>query len=83
MSKQRKLVSRLLSRPRDFEWRELKLIMSAFGYELKTTGGSGRKFMHAETCAVFFMHEPHPSKILKSYQVNAAIDVLKKEKHIR
>lgn len=83
MSKQQKIVARLLSRPRDFEWRELKLVMVAFGYELKTTGGSGRKFIHRKTRAALFMHEPHPSRVLKAYQVNAAIDFLKQERHIQ
>jgi hypothetical protein len=83
MSRHEKLVARLLSRPRDFEWKELKLVMAAFGYELRTTGGSGRKFIGTQSQAVLFMHEPHPSKILKAYQVNAAIDFLKQEKHIQ
>lgn len=61
---------------------ELVLLMGVFGYEVKTTGGSGRKFIHQETRARLFMHQPHPAKILKTYQVREAIQFLKREKHI-
>jgi len=82
MSKRQKAIDRILSRPSDYEWAELALLMDAFGYELKTAGGSGRKFIHRETRATLFMHQPHPVKILKAYQVREAIRFLKQEKHI-
>lgn len=50
--------------------------MTACGYELKTTGGSGRKFLHIATGTLMFMHRPHPSNVLKAYQVKEAIDEL-------
>jgi hypothetical protein len=53
--------------------------MEHFGFELKTGGGSGRKFIHPETRATLFMHEPHPSSILKVYQVRDAVAFLTKE----
>ena len=77
MSKHQKLIVRLLSRPSDFEWAELRVLMDAFGYELKATGGSGRKFIHAQTRATLFMHEPHPARILKAYQIREIIHFLK------
>ncbi|MGC2161714.1 MAG: type II toxin-antitoxin system HicA family toxin [Silvibacterium sp.] len=82
MSKRQKAIDRLLSRPSDYEWAELAFLMEAFGYELKTSGGSARKFIHRETRATLFMHQPHPTKILKAYQVREAIHFLKQEKHI-
>lgn len=82
MSKRQKAIERLLSKPSDFEWNELTLLMEGFGYELKTTGGSGRKFIHRETRATLFMHQPHPSRILKAYQVRETIQFLKQERHI-
>lgn len=82
MSKREKAIARLLSRPSDYEWDELTYLMDAFGYDLKTSGGSGRKFIHRETNATLFMHQPHPSRILKAYQVRDAIQFLKQEKHI-
>jgi hypothetical protein len=81
MSKHVKLIARLLSKPTDFNWSELIVVMEAFGYELKTNGGSARKFAKPE--AVFFIHEPHPYKLLKAYQVRAVIAFLKQEGDIQ
>ncbi len=82
MTRHEKALQRLLSKPTDFTWNELKSLMEAFGYDLKTTGGSGRKFIHPLTDAVYFIHEPHPSKVLKSYQIRDAIRFLIREGHI-
>jgi hypothetical protein len=82
MTKRKKAVERLLSKPSDYEWGELRSLMEAFGYELKTTGGSGRKFIHPETKSSLFIHEPHPSKVLKVYQVKDVIHFLREERQI-
>jgi hypothetical protein len=73
---------RLLAKPTDFAWSELVSLMETFSYFLKTTSGSGRKFIHFETQATLFMHEPHPAKVLKSYQIREVIRFLKQEGHI-
>jgi hypothetical protein len=83
MAKIEKALKRLSSKPADFEWNEFKAIMQHFGFELKTTGGSGRKFIHSETRVSHFIHEPHPSGILKAYQVRDALAFLTKEGYIR
>ncbi|HEU4982747.1 MAG TPA: hypothetical protein VFT88_08695 [Acidobacteriaceae bacterium] len=83
MSKRQKAIDRLLSKPSDYEWDELAFLMDGFDYELKTTGGAGRKFIHRETRATLFMHQPHPARVLKSYQVREAIRFLKQEGHIQ
>jgi hypothetical protein len=82
MSKRQKAIDRLLSKPSDYEWDELTFLMEAFGYEVKTGGGSARKFIHCKSRATLFMHQPHPAKILKAYQVREAIHFLKQEKHL-
>ena len=79
MAKIEKALKRLTSKPSDFEWSEFKAVMQHFGFELKTTGGSGRKFIHRETRATHFVHEPHPSSVLKTYQVRDAVAFLTKE----
>ena len=66
----------------DYTWDELLSLMIALGYEVRTSGGSGRKFFDSATKALFFLHEPHPSKILKAYQVRAVIQFLRKERKI-
>jgi HicA toxin of bacterial toxin-antitoxin, len=82
MSNRQKAIDRLLSKPSDYGWDELTFLMEAFGYELKTSGGSARKFIHRKTRATLFMHQPHPAKILKAYQVRETIHFLKQEKHL-
>lgn len=82
MAKLQKAVARLLAKPVDYTWDELLSLMIALGYEVRTSGGSGRKFFDPATKALFFLHEPHPSKILKAYQVRAVIQFLRRERKI-
>ena len=83
VSRQLKAINRLLLKPPDFDWRELKTLMESFDYELKKSGGSSRKFIHRETRAVLMIHERHPSKVLKLYPVSAVIHFLRQEKHVK
>ena len=82
MSKEQKAIARLVAKPVDYTWDELSALMIALGYELRSSGGSGRKFFDPETKALFFLHEPHPLKILKAYQIRALIQFLRKERRI-
>ena len=82
MAKIEKALKRLCSKPTDFELNELRAIMLHFGFELKATGGSGRKFIHRDTRAAHFIHEPHPSKVLKAYQVRDVIAFLTREGYL-
>jgi len=79
VSKREKLLKRLASRPKDFTWAELASLMKALDYKLVVSSGSRRKFIHPVTAATMFLHEPHPAKVLKPYQVADAIDFLTKE----
>lgn len=82
MSKLQKAIDRLLAKPVDYTWDELMSLKTALGYELRASGGSSRKFYDPATQALFFMHEPHPSKILKAYQVRAVIQFLRQQRRI-
>ncbi len=79
MSKQEKALQRLTSVPKDFTWAELVTLMTKLSFQLEKAGGSGRKFVHTETGATLFLHQPHPGRILKLYQVRDAIYLLKGE----
>jgi hypothetical protein len=79
MSKQEKALRRLASKPKDYSWQELVGLMTGLSFTLEKAGGSGRKFVRAETGAILFIHEPHPDKTLKAYQVRDAVDILKRE----
>ena len=82
MSKHEKALQRLLSKPKDYTWTELVSLMSGLGCEMERSSGSGRKFINPETEATLFIHEPHPAKVLKPYQVRDAVDFLKRERYI-
>lgn len=82
MSKLQKAIARLLARPTDYGWEELVSLMEALGYELRTSGGSGRKFLDPQCGALLFLHEPHPGSILKAYQVRAVLQFLRREQKI-
>ena len=82
MSKQEKALRRLASRPKDFGWEELVTLMNGLGFALENAGGSGRKFVRAQTGAILFMHEPHPDRTLKAYQVRDAIEILRRERFL-
>ena len=79
MSRQEKLLKRIASRPKDFTWAELTTLMVSLGIQMTAASGSARKFINPSTSGRFNIHEPHPSNILKRYQVRDAIDFLKKE----
>jgi len=57
--------------------------MLALDFYMEKSSGSGRKFIHKVTQAVLFIHEPHPSKVLKSYQVRDAVTLLEREGFIK
>jgi len=82
MSKKEKLKKRFLSKPRDFTYDELVTLLTALGYEESNKGktsGSRVSFIHKVTKHIISLHKPHPSNILKAYQVSQLIDELTKQ----
>ena len=77
MSKHEKLIKRLLSKPKDFEWPEAVSILESMGFEVLHGSGSRRKFKHKDTNAIIILHEPHPQKTMKSYAIDEIIKTLK------
>jgi predicted RNA binding protein YcfA (HicA-like mRNA interferase family) len=76
MSKQDKLLRRLMSKPKDFEWSEAVAILESLGFETIKGGGSKRKFKHTKTNALISLHEPHPKSIMKLYAIELIIGTL-------
>jgi len=73
MSKGEKILNRFLSKPKDFRWSELKRLLGGLGYkEVKTgkTSGSRVSFMEPESKHVISLHKPHPTPVLKRYQLD-------------
>ena len=80
MSKKEKLIKRLFQRPKDFTYDEAKSLLQSFDYEEynkgKTTGSKVR-FYNKTSKKIFYLHRPHPQKVLKAYQVNELINFIK------
>lgn len=69
---------RFKSKPKDFGWDELVKMLHYFGYQEIHGSGSRRKFIH-ENYQLIILHEPHPRKTLKMYQVEQVYTVLNEE----
>ena len=81
MSKKEKLLSRFLNVPGDLTWGELVTILRFLGYNPLSNGmtdGSRRKFVNIDGRAIF-IHEPHPSRIVKKYVIRLIIEHCKEE----
>lgn len=79
MSKFDKLLERFISRPKDFTYQELKVLLNGFGYLESTKGktsGSRVSFTKNETKHIIMLHKPHPNNELKRYQIDLIIDEL-------
>ena len=78
MSKKEKLVARFLSQPKDFHYDEMvKLLGYCACEEMKEgkTSGSRVKFENSES-VVILLHKPHPSGIMKTYQLKQVKETL-------
>jgi hypothetical protein len=85
MSKNEKLLERMLSTPKDFTWDELVRLLAWFGYnELKKgkAGGSRRKFADAKK-NVIILHEAHPEKTVKQYVIRQVLEHLYTKGYIK
>ena len=85
MSKKEKLLARILTKPKDFTYDELRKLLNGFDYIEDNSGkssGSRVAWIHEKGKHVIRLHKPHPGNILKSYQINQILDELKSEGYI-
>lgn len=78
MSQKEKLIARFLSMPSDFHYDEMVKLLGYFDYkEIKKgkTSGSRVKFINKDGVPLM-MHKPHPTGILKYYQLKQIKEVL-------
>ena len=78
MSKIDKLIEKLKSKPKDFFWFEMVKVRNHFGYNQILQGktvGSRRKFVNVNK-QIISLHEPHPQRVLKGYQLDIIIEHL-------
>ena len=80
MTKQNKLLSRFLSKPKNFTYKEMITLLNSFGYqEVKTGRSSGSRiaFINKSNHHIIRLHKPHPRNILKKYQLDLIEEELK------
>ena len=81
MSKKEKLIKRFLSEPKEFTFEELTTLLSFFGYSPNNKGktsGSRCEYISAGYRTIT-LHRPHPSNVLKTYQIQQIKELLKSE----
>lgn len=81
MGTREKLRNRFKSKPKDFSWIELASLLKGFGYfpaKGGKTGGSRMRFMH-DSLPPVILHKPHPSPVLKRYQIGQIYEFLIEE----
>ena len=82
MAKRDKLLEKLQRRPRDFTWDELRRLLRRLGFEQVKggkTSGSRRRFVHRASGLAISLHQPHPEKELKRYQIDQLLEFLHRE----
>ena len=82
MSKRDKLIERLLERPSDFTYDEAETLLGRLGYREDNRGrtsGSRVAFVNTKTNHIIRLHKPHPTNILKMYQIDELIEILRNQ----
>lgn len=82
MTRFEKLLRRFLSKPKDFSYDELTRLLRSFGYVEQQGAGSRIVFSNERLQHGIKLHKPHPTKILKKYQIDLVIEELKSKKII-
>jgi len=76
-----KLIAKLKSKPRDFEYAELCRIMEHFGYSEQDGDGSRKRFVDADGNTLT-LHKPHKPPQLMPYQIKEVVEHLEGRKLI-
>jgi hypothetical protein len=78
MNRKEKLIARFLGMPSDFHYNEVVKLLRYFDFKEVSRGktsGSREKFMNPEGVPIM-LHKPHPSGIMKRYQLKQIKEVL-------
>lgn len=78
MTKKDKLIERFLKFPKDFHYNEIVKLLKYYGFEevkKGKTSGSRVKFENANGTPIM-LHKPHPSGIMKEYQLKQIKEIL-------
>lgn len=77
MSKNEKLLAKLLNERVAFTWQELETLLKRLGYTQIEGAGSRVKFDIGDPSAMITLHRPHPGNELKHYIRRQIIEQLK------
>ena len=71
---------RLKSRPKDFTFNEMESLLFSLGF-IKSNAGktSGSRAKYRLNGIEIRVHRPHPSNLLKAYQINQILNTLEQE----
>ena len=86
MNKREKLIRRFRTLPKDFTFDEVLALFEGYGFELDNKGatsGSRVKFYHSVDQKVYVMHKPHPSNIVKGYQMRNILNFLNDNDYLK
>jgi poly-D-alanine transfer protein DltD len=86
MGKHEKLAEKLLRKPKNFTFDELKALLIGFGYEEDQRGrtfGSAVAFYNKRLNDKIMIHKPHPQKEVKKYVLELVIEKLKINRFIK
>ena len=78
LSKKEKILEKLLARPNDFTFQETETLFEHYGY-FKTIGskaGGSRVSFTNDSGDYIRLYKPHPSNVLKQYQIDDVITAL-------
>lgn len=79
MGKKEKLIQKLIRKPRDFKYAELRSLLGHLGYienKKGKTSGSRVAFINSKNKHIIRLHKPHPKPVLKPYQLEYIKDEL-------
>ena len=79
MSRLEKEIERLKSKPKDYTYDEVKKLLNKLGFYENNKGrtsGSKVEFLNYNGKKIE-LHKPHPSNVLKVYQINLILKSLK------
>lgn len=77
MTRQEKLLRKLLDMNAVLTWSELVTILRGLGYQVQQGPGSRVKFVHEDPLMLISLHKPHPGNELKRYARLQVIEKLK------
>lgn len=77
MSRDEKLLAKLLNEQASFTWPELVTLLRRLGYAQLEGSGSRVKFDNGDPRALISLHKPHPGNELKAYIRRQIVDHLK------